>query len=162
MQGAQAALLQLSADGAAGAAAFKSFVQRAQLVITGLIHVSILLLPRASPAPDAPAPAPGKPARKAAASAAGAAAAAAAAGEGPAPGFPADGADLGAWQRVRSALDRQSSCGWDWSNCCLYGVCEARGAVVLPQPRHPVAATAAFAAARGDKEALVCNDYDEK
>lgn len=165
-------MLELSAAATEGGNAFRLFVQRAQLVVTGLMHISILLLPRALPSSSPPpAAAPSKPGRggkasTAAAASSGNGAPSAAAdglpGEVPAPGFPADGSDLAAWQQVRTSLECHSTSGLDWDSCCLYEVTEERGAEVGLQPQFPVSSTAAYYASQGKKEALICNCYDEK
>ena len=105
---------------------FKLFARRAQLVITGLMHISILLLPKpaddaALPSHKAGAPGGGAPingGKAGGTSGAGGGAAGANGGSkgggAPAPHavlaemqaagtFPADGSDLQAWDRVSTA-----------------------------------------------------------
>ena len=161
-------LAELSSGSVAGTNAFKLFVQRAQLVVAGLMHVSVLLLPRLTAA-AAPKPSDGGGGKHkrggggagqpSAPPGSGAKSSSATGGASPAPGFPADGSDLAAWERSNAALERHSASGYDWSNSCVYTLSEDRGAVVEPQPEYPVAATAAFRATRGRKgEAVIIND----
>lgn len=108
-----------SSTTAGGGNPFKAFARRAQLVITGLVHISVLLLPRqleeagrggsgagagssgSSSGSSAKGGAGGRATGGGKAAAAGDAAEDTAA-ELAAAGFPADGSNLDEWQRVSS------------------------------------------------------------
>jgi len=148
-------------------------VQRAQLVVTGLMHVSILLLPRLTDAArqDTAGKAkrqPGNSTKPSGGSKLGAASSSTgkvASNNLPAPGFPADGSNLATWSGVNEALAKQAASGLDWGNSCVYTLSRDKGPRVAPQPGYPLTATAAFHAAvapGGKKEAIICNDYDQK
>lgn len=107
-----------SSGGAAagGSNPFKAFARRAQLVITGLVHISVLLLPRQMEEPGRGAGSGGAGASGGGSARGGASGRAAGAGSGratamgdaaedtaaelAAAGFPADGSNLEEWQRV--------------------------------------------------------------
>ena len=112
-------LKDLAAPGGAtagdAASPFKAFARRAQLVITGLVHISVLLLPHqhdeaGSSSAAASAKAGSSGGAKGSAGSAGSSRAAGsstgnadAAAELAAAGFPSDGSNLEEWQRVRAA-----------------------------------------------------------
>jgi len=129
-------------------AAFRLFLQRAQALITGLVYVSILVLPRKANASE-----DGKRSTKNKKSGNGGGSTSnnlnneaknggnTTAFNSPLrsqrngstlpgavsekdylvlPGTTADGSDLEAWQRVNSALENKAACGLDWGNSCVY------------------------------------------
>jgi hypothetical protein len=124
-------------------AAFRLFLQRSQELITGLVYVSILVLPRTTANGDGNLKNnvnsnkkggiegsnsnngnnPSNKAKKGGSSSSGGGFAAAATGNfhGVLLGTTADGSDLEEWQRVNSALEQQIyNNGLDWSNSCVY------------------------------------------
>lgn len=145
-------------------------------MITGLIHVSVLLLPKLTNLDKKPQQQPnsgsGKGKRGGSGSHAGKTKGSNGGGNGAsgssssyndAPvGMTADGSDINTWNRVNSALERHSASGMDWSNSCVYEVAEDGTLRVAPVPDYGLAATAAFQATRGDREGIICNDYDTK
>ena len=190
--GVEDILGDLSNGSASSAHAFRSFIQRAQLVITGLIHVSVLLLPKLTNLDQNPQQSAtsgsGKGKRGASSSHQGGKNKGASgsgnrgggngasdsnnnnnnnnnnnssANDAPV-GMTADGSDIDAWNRVNSTLERQSADGLDWNNSCIYKVSEDGTLRVCPSPDYPLTATAAFQATRGDREGIICNDYDAK
>eukprot|EP00887_Chlorella_sp_A99_P000529 scaffold17.g529.t1 len=159
---------------------FSMFARRATLVITGLVHISILLLPKSQT--DGAGGEPGSPPAATAAvgssSRAGGAAAGGGSGGGGGPaaaggtsdpaaelraaGFPADSSDLQRWEQVQGILDRTATGGLDWTNCCVYRVTEEGGATVQPTPPHPLSCTAAYHATRGSGNVVISNDFEKK
>lgn len=110
---------------AGGSNPFRAFARRAQLVITGLVHISVLLLPRQVEEPGRGAGSAGSGSIGGSAAKGGAggravgagSSRAAAAGDAAedtaaelaAAGFPADGSNLEEWQRVSAACGRRLS-----------------------------------------------------
>lgn len=171
-------LLAELASGDVKGNAFKLFIQRAQLVITGLMHISILLLPKHSeessgnepnPAPTGSSSKSGRGGSTGASTSHpnGGASSSKSSGGGeassstPAPGFPADGSDLEAWQTVQRALERTASSGLDWDNCCVYKLDEKAGAAIQPAPPYPVSSTAGYYVAKVKKDAIICSTYEK-
>ena len=139
------------ARGAGGNNPFKAFARRAQLVITGLVHISVLLLPRqhdeaggssggggGSAAGAGPSGSGGGKAggsgRGAGGLGAGSSKAGAAGGgsgggdaatELAAAGFPADGSNFEEWQRVRTGSHLAG-------HCCSQLLADLRRALVAP------------------------------
>ncbi|KAL4438694.1 hypothetical protein ABPG77_006298 [Micractinium sp. CCAP 211/92] len=163
---------------AGGSNPFKAFARRAQLVITGLVHISVLLLPRQMEESGRGAGSGGAGASGGGSARGGASGRAAGAGSGrataagdaaedtaaelAAAGFPADGSNLEEWQRVQDALERTAMGGLDWRNCCVYRVTEEGGACVEPEPPYPVSCTAAYYAAHVKQDAVIANDYQKQ
>ncbi|GAB4823699.1 hypothetical protein N2152v2_010745 [Parachlorella kessleri] len=162
---------------------FRLFARRAQLVITGLMHISILLLPKpqdealpshkaalggssgskAGGAGSSGAQAGGSSNSGAKASAAGSAAAPhVLLAEMQASGsFPADSSDMEAWDRVQTLLEQTSTSRLDWSNCCVYELSEGQGVTVKPVPSYPVSCTSGYYAAEIKGDVLISNDFEK-
>ena len=124
--------------------AFRLFLQRAQALITGLVYVSVLVLPknpdttgnaanntaknrkggvRGSSTSNSKSKKGGENSNTAApknASSRNNSGGKGGASEDVLPGATADGSDLEAWQRVDTALEQETACGLDWANSCIY------------------------------------------
>jgi hypothetical protein len=101
-------LTELSGPGVNGdgGSPFKAFARRAQMVITGLVHISVLLLPRQLDEAGASSSSASKAAGGSSAS--GSTGSANAAAELAAAGFPSDGSNFEDWQQVRGLLAARS------------------------------------------------------
>lgn len=157
MQGVEDLLHELNAAGEARANPFSLFARRATLVITGLVHISILLLPKSQsdPGADPGAEDGGCSGSAAGPSGAGASGSSSKGSAGPsfpagspsfpagspscapdpaaelrATGFPADSSDLARWERVQGLLERTASGGLSWDNCCVYKARQGAGDVL--------------------------------
>lgn len=102
-------LTELSGPGVNGdgGSPFKAFARRAQMVITGLVHISVLLLPRQLDEAGASSSSASKAAGGSSAS--GSTGSANAAAELAAAGFPSDGSNFEDWQQVRGTLAARST-----------------------------------------------------
>ncbi|KAI3431605.1 hypothetical protein D9Q98_004655 [Chlorella vulgaris] len=152
-------LTELSGPGVNGdgGSPFKAFARRAQMVITGLVHISVLLLPRQLDEAGASSSSASKAAGGSSAS--GSTGSANAAAELAAAGFPSDGSNFEDWQQVQRVLDRTATGGVDWDTCCVYKITAEGGAAVEPEPPYPASCTAAFHAAQVKHDAVIANDY---
>lgn len=170
-------LQEMNSGSISSVSAFRMFVQRAQLVITGLIHVSILVLPRlartdvhtahnSSSATATSDKSKHKDCTSFGCSNAKATTASGSIGTAPKTEtttfVPADGSDFAAWKKAQSELEKHTAYGINWSNSCIYVLSTEQGPMLTPAPSYPVTGTAAFAAGITKKEAIICNDYDLK